>query len=385
MFKKYQIKNYRFRLIAYVVVLCIIGILVIGSAKSSVQNKQILGMVVGLVLMTVFSLIDYNLLLKFRRVWYVLVIILLGVLLIPGVGKEVSGATRWIEIGGDGGIQFQPSELCKIMLIVVFAAFFMRHQEKLNTWKVLLMSVVMAGIPIFLIFREPDLSTTIVTVLIFIVMLYVSGLSYKIILPVLAVGVPVVIISLVLMLQERFPFLEPYQYSRILSWINPDKYTDNARQQQNSIIAIGSGQLWGKGLNNSSITSLKNGNYLSEPQTDFIFTIVGEELGFVGCLLIIILLALIVFECIWIARNAKDFGGRLICVGMASLIGFQSFINMGVTTGLIPNTGITLPFVSYGLTSLISLFIGIGLVLNVGLQADRRGGGEPVREKGLHF
>ncbi len=258
MFKKYQIKNYRFRLIAYVVILCIIGILAIGSAKESVQNKQIIGMIAGLILMVIFSLIDYSLILKFRRVWYVLVLVLLGIILVPGVGHEVGGATRWIVIGGDNGIQFQPSELCKILLIVFFAAFFMRHHEKINTWKVLLMSVVLAAIPIFLIFREPDLSTTIVTVLVFLVMLYMSGLSYRIIIPVLAVAVPAVIVSLVLMLQEKFPFLEPYQYSRILSWINPDKYPDYARQQTNSIIAIGSGQLWGKGLNNSSITSLKN-------------------------------------------------------------------------------------------------------------------------------
>ncbi|MCD8299941.1 MAG: rod shape-determining protein RodA [Clostridiales bacterium] len=386
MFKNYQIKNYRFRLIAYVVLLCIIGILAIGSAKESVQGRQIVGMVVGMILMVIFSLIDYSLILKFRRIWYVLAIFLLGVLLVPGVGHEVGGATRWIIIGGDNGLQFQPSELCKILLIVFFAAFFMRHHEKINTWKVLLMSVVLAGIPVFLIFREPDLSTTIVTILVFVVMLYISGLSYKIIIPVLAVSIPAVIVSLVLMLQERFPFLQPYQYSRILSWINPDKYPDYARQQTNSIIAIGSGQLWGKGLNNSSITSLKNGNYISEPQTDFIFTVVGEELGFAGCVLIIILIALIVFECIWIAKNAKDFGGRLLACGMAALIGFQAFINMGVATGLMPNTGIPLPFVSYGLTSLVSMFIGIGLVLNVGLQADRRSGADTIaEEKGLHF
>ncbi len=112
---------------------------------------------------------------------------------------------------------------------------------------------------------------------------------------------------------------------------------------------------------------------------------VGEELGFAGCVLIIILIALIVFECIWIARNARDFGGRLLACGMAALIGFQAFINMGVATGLMPNTGIPLPFVSYGLTSLVSMFIGIGLVLNVGLQANRRGTGDIVDEKGLHF
>ncbi len=371
MFKQYKLKDYRFRLVAYVVILTIIGILVIGSAKESVQGKQIMGMFTGIIIMIVVSLIDYSVILKFRRVWYLAIIILLGLVLAPGVGKETGGATRWIEVGG---FQFQPSELCKIMLIVFFAAFFMRYQETLNTWKTILLSIILIAIPLGLILNEPDLSTSIVVVLIFITMIFVAGLSYKIILPILIVIIPTSIISLVLMLREQFPFLQPYQYSRILSWIDPENYTDTSRQQQNSIIAIGSGQLWGKGLNNSSITSLKNGNYLSEPQTDFIFTIVGEELGFVGCIIIVILIMLIIFECIWIAKNSKDLGGRLICCGMGGLIGFQSFINIGVTTGLLPNTGLPLPFVSYGLTSLISMYIGIGLVLNVGLQRQKYNG-----------
>ncbi|MEI3340412.1 MAG: FtsW/RodA/SpoVE family cell cycle protein [Eubacterium sp.] len=141
-------------------------------------------------------------------------------------------------------------------------------------------------------------------------------------------------------------------------------------------MAIGSGQLWGKGLYNNSVASMKNGDYIPEPQTDFIFTIVGEELGFVGCLIVIVLLLLIVFECILVAKNAKDLGGRLICSGVAALIGFQSFVNICVTTGLMPNTGLPLPFVSYGLTSLVSLYIGLGMVLNVGLQAKKYGTGE---------
>ncbi|MCD8231508.1 MAG: rod shape-determining protein RodA [Clostridiales bacterium] len=370
MLKQYNIKNYRFRLVAYVVILTIIGILAIGSAKPSVQDNQIMGLIAGLVIMVIVSLIDYSVILKFRRIWYLMIVVLLGLIFVPGVGYEVNSATRWIKIGG---FQFQPSELCKIMLIVFFAAFFMRVQEKLNTWQMLLASVILAGIPLLLIVKEPDLSTTIIVTLVFITMLYVAGLSYKIILPILAICIPAAVISIILMLREQFPFLQPYQYSRILSWLDPDKYPDSSRQQQNSIIAIGSGQLWGKGLNNSSITSLKNGNYLSEPQTDFIFTIIGEELGFVGCIIVVILIMLIVFECIMIARKAKDLGGRLLCCGMAALIGFQSFVNIGVTTGLMPNTGLPLPFVSYGLTSLVSMFIGIGLVLNVGLQPKRYG------------
>ena len=154
------------------------------------------------------------------------------------------------------------------------------------------------------------------------------------------------------------------QRADLVKRLNPDI----AYQQQNSIMAIGSGLLWGKGLGNTDPTSVKNGKFILEPQNDFIFAVAGEEMGFVGTVTIIILLLFITIECIFIARKAKDAAGRLICCGMAALIGFQSIVNICVATGLLPNTGVTLPFVSYGLTSLWSLYIGIGLVLNVGLQ-----------------
>ena len=368
MFKQYKLKNYRFRLVAYVVLLCIIGVMVVGSAKPSVQNKQIIGIAGGLVVMVIVSLIDYGTILKFRRPIYLLAVVLLAVIFIPGVGDNTGGATRWIQV--TSSFKFQPSEFCKILLIIFFAGFFMKYKDQLNTWKTILLSLILAGIPLALIVKEPDLSTTIATTMIFITLLFVAGLSYKIVAGVLALGVPVGIIGVVLIMKQALP-LKPYQYKRIMSWLQPSNpaYADDSYQQQNSIIAIGSGQLWGKGLNNSSITSLKNGDFISEPQTDFIFAVIGEELGFIGCLIVIILLLLIVFECILIAKNAKDLGGRLICCGMAALIGFQSFINICVTTGLMPNTGLPLPFVSYGLTSIMSLFIGLGMVLNVGLQA----------------
>lgn len=368
MFKQYKLKNYKFRLVAYVVLLCIIGVMVVGSAKPSVQNKQIIGIAGGLVVMVIVSLIDYGTILKFRRPIYLLAVVLLAVIFIPGVGDNTGGATRWIQV--TSSFKFQPSEFCKILLIIFFAGFFMKYKDQLNTWKTILLSLILAGIPLVLIVKEPDLSTTIATTMIFITLLFVAGLSYKIVAGVLALGVPVGIIGVVLIMKQALP-LKPYQYKRIMSWLQPSNpaYADDSYQQQNSIIAIGSGQLWGKGLNNSSITSLKNGDFISEPQTDFIFAVIGEELGFIGCLVVIILLLLIVFECILIAKNAKDLGGRLICCGMAALIGFQSFINICVTTGLMPNTGLPLPFVSYGLTSIMSLFIGLGMVLNVGLQA----------------
>ena len=363
MLKQYHLKDYHFRLVIYVLALTILGIMVIGSAKSSVQKTQILGTFLGLTIMAVVSLMDYSFILRFSWLFYFLNIVLL--VLVKVMGDDANGATRWVTIAG---IRFQPSELAKIIIIIFFAYFFMKYQENLNTVRVLASAIVLAAIPLLLILKQPDLSTTIVTALIFVSLLFIAGLSYKIVLGVLAVSIPSAIIFLSLVLQPNQKILDDYQYKRIMAWLNPKEYADDAYQQQNSIMAIGSGKLWGKGLNNDNIASVKNGNFISEPQTDFIFAVAGEELGFVGAAAIIILLFLIVFECILIARKAKDLSGRLIACGVASLIGFQGFVNICVVTGLMPNTGLPLPFVSYGLTSLITLYIGIGLVLNVGLQ-----------------
>ena len=272
---------------------------------------------------------------------------------------------RWFKIGG---FQFQPSELVKILMILFLAYYFMRYEEKINSPRVLFGSFMLIGIPLALILAQPNLSTTIVLALVFAAMLFAAGLSYKIVVGVLAVCVPTFFIVLTLIIQDKFPFIHSYQLGRIMGWLYPDKYPDIAYQQQNSIMAIGSGLLWGKGLGNTDPTSVKNGKFILEPQNDFIFAVAGEEMGFVGTVTIIILLLFITIECIFIARKAKDAAGRLICCGMAALIGFQSIVNICVATGLLPNTGVTLPFVSYGLTSLWSLYIGIGLVLNVGLQ-----------------
>lgn len=371
MLKQYRLRNYNFRLVFYVIALTVLGIFVIGSARESVQSKQMLGLFLGIIAMVSISAIDYSFILRFSWIFYFGNIGLL--ILVKLIGDDANGSTRWIEIAG---IRFQPSELSKIIIILFFAYFFMKYQESLNTVKILGLSFILAGIPLVLIKEQPDLSTTIVTALIFAALLFIAGLSYKIVFGVLAVSIPSVIIFISLILKPDQKILDGYQYKRIMAWLQPEKYADAAYQQINSKMAIGSGQLWGKGLNNSQITSVKNGNFISEPQTDFIFAIVGEELGFIGAAIVIVLLFLIVLECIFVARKAKDLSGRLICCGMASLIGFQGFINICVATGLMPNTGLTLPFVSYGLTSLVTLFMGIGLVLNVGLQPGKYGMGD---------
>ena len=251
---------------------------------------------------------------------------------------------------------------------IAYRGILSKH-ELYATGTTILKAVGLIAPTLILIVLQPDLSTTLSIALVFCAMMYLAGLSYRFIGTLIAILVPVTIIFISIVVQPNQPFLHDYQQKRILAWLEPQKYaSDEAYQQNNAIMAIGSGQLTGKGLNNNTTTSVKNGNFISEPQTDFIFAIVGEELGFVGCCIVIGLLLLIVVQCILIGLRAQDLAGRIICCGVAAQIGFQSFINIGVATGILPNTGIPLPFVSYGLTSLISLYMGIGIVLNIGLQ-----------------
>ena len=364
MFKRYSIKNYNFILVMLALAQSIYGIVVIGSAKQSVQLRQIEGLIMGVALMVVLSLIDYSLILHFHWAIYAANIVLL--LAVIFFGDDSKGAQRWIEIAG---IRFQPSELAKILLILFYAQFIMKNKDKLNSFGVLAKLVGLMVPPLFLVLKQPDLSTTILTFVIFCVLLYVGGLSSRIIFGVLAVVVPVTVVLLLAVIQPDQKIIKDYQQTRILAWLQPDKYSNTeGYQQQNSITAIGSGRLTGKGYRNNEVGSVKNGNFISEPQTDFIFAIIGEELGFVGCMGVLILQLCIVVQVLQIGRRAKNTAGMLICAGVATNIGIQSFMNIAVTTGLMPNTGIPLPFISYGSTSLVSLFIGLGIVLNVGLQ-----------------
>lgn len=204
-----------------------------------------------------------------------------------------------------------------------------------------------------------------------------AGLHYKIILSALVIVTPIVaVLGYLIIAHPEIPILSPHQYDRIIGFYSNDD--DNPEiaairyQQENALLAIGSGGLTGKGLYNDDETSVKNGNLLPECHTDFIFTIIGEELGFVGCVAIILLLLLIILECFITGNKTRDFAGKIYCYGFGSLIGLQSFVNIAVNTMLLPNTGLTLPFVSYGLTSLLSMYIGVGIVLNIGLQTKKK-------------
>jgi rod shape determining protein RodA len=373
MIKRYRIRDFNFLLVILLFIICTLGVLLVGSANAELQTRQMAGCIAGFILMLIIAFIDYSWILKFYWIIYFLNIILL--LWVYFAGSSAQGATRWIQIGGENGFQFQPTELSKILLILFFAMYFMKHQNDLNTFKTIIKSIGLILLPLLLIFEQPDLKNTITIGLIFIVLIYVAGIDYKIIGKIVLIIAALAVSALILITQTDLPIIEDYQKDRIMTFFNSDEeeYSDEALQQNNSVIAIGSGQLTGKGLNNSEVSS-NNGNFVSEIDTDFIFAVVGEELGFIGSFCVIIVLFLIVFMCLITGKRAKDLAGRIICSGVGSLIAIQSFINICVATGLFPNTGTPLPFISYGLSSVISLFIGMGFVLNIGLQSKRHSG-----------
>ena len=365
MFDNYNFKKYDILLVLLSIAITCLGMMYINSANSSYVNKQKEGLIIGVIFMIGISLISYKFVLKFYWLIYALAIALL--IFVRLFGDSGGGAQRWFEFAG---IRFQPSEVVKIMLILFYAAFIMKHEETLNTFRIIMCCVIFIIPPAVLIFKQPDLSTTIIVFVVFCVCMFIGGVSYKIIGGAILIGVPSFVLLLRYLMQENVNILEAYHKERILAWLYPDEYSSTtAYQTLNAVTAIGSGQLMGKGLDNNVVASVKNGNFISEAHTDFIFAIVGEETGFVGCCLILGLLLIIAILCIIIARRADDLAGKIIAGGVGGLIFFQTFINIGVVIGLLPNTGLPLPFVSYGQTSLISMFMGIGFVLNVKLQS----------------
>jgi len=359
----------------------VIGILVIGRATNydGSETRQMICFIVGLVLMLFLSLVDYHFVLKFYWIFYLVNLALL--IIVELIGSVSGGSQRWIRFGSIG---IQPSELCKILLILFFAKFFQIFQEKVNSIKILGTAIILFVIPLYLVLDQPDLSSSIVIVCIFAVVIYIAGLNYFIIGGGLLVSFPVVAFLIYKIMQPGQTIIEGYQKNRIFGFLYQNATAEEAAkrgldinlintinyQQKNSVLAIGSGQLFGKGLANNTVASVKNGNFLSQPQTDFIFAIVGEELGFVGSAIVIILLLFIALECLRVAKNAKDLSGRIIAAGMGAIIAFQGFFNIGVATWILPNTGLPLPFISYGMSSLLSLMIGMGVLLNVSIQRE---------------
>lgn len=330
----------------------ILGIAMIFSAAgSSAACKQAVAMVVGAGCMYLVLAIPNRF---YHRFWWLFLVfnfILLGLTLYAGIGREETGGQSWMILGP---IRFQPGEPVKMGFILSFAAHLDSVKERINRFSVILTLLLHSGVIIGLILAQPDAGTAFVFLFITVSMMYAAGLHYGWI---IAGGLTAV---------ASLPFLwfrmQPYQQERILTFFNPERDPYGYGYQViQSKQAIAGGGVFGCGYLHGVLTQ---SNALPAKHTDFLFAVLGEELGFVGCLLIVGLLCAIILRIFLTAKNAKTSFGRIVCTGIGSMLLFHSFENMGMCMGLMPVTGIPLPFFSYGGTALVTVFIGIGLVMN---------------------
>ena len=361
MFRSGFWRHFDFWLLGAVIIALVFGVTMIRSAIAGNENlaglvqRQIIYGGIGFVFIIIAAVIDY-------RFWsgaivpmYVVIVIFLLLLFV--IGGARFGATRWIETGL---VSIQPTELAKIVVILALANYFAKNVDSPRSWGWLVKGALIALGIAGLIFIQPNLSNVIIVVVLWTAMTWVSGLELK------KLGI-LAVVGLILVILIYFFFLRGYQSSRITNFFNPDL---NARHGDiynvlQALAAIGSGGWVGKGYGHGTQTQLR---FLQVRHTDYIFSVIGEELGFVGAIFVLLLLGFIIYRCMRTARLARDPFGSLIAYGVAILIFFQASVNIAVNLKLIPVTGVPLPFISYGGSGLISLMLGVGLVESVALR-----------------
>lgn len=363
-----QFRRLDYLLVFFALLLVLYGILLIHSAAltsydgptiswANPVTKQVFFALAGLVLMLVIARIDYRRILAFKWPLYILSLFLL--LAVMAVGVEINGSTRWFEFGG---ILVQPSEAAKLATILVLAKFLEERGDEIQRLPILLMSIAIAGIPALLVLMEPDLGTAIVFGCAWLVMVVTAGARWAH-LGILAACLVVIIPF------ASLTVLTEYQTERIALFVDPDRDPlgtgFNIRQAQ---ISVGSGGLFGRGYMEGSQTQL---DYLRTQETDYIFSVLGEEFGFVGAAGLFLLLGMLLFRGIRTASRSRDMAGRYIAVGIVGMILFQAFINIGVNIRLFPVTGIPLPFISAGGSSLVSMFISLGVLQSINVRSQR--------------
>ncbi len=383
MFEKKMLKNLDWLFLALLVLLLGTSLFVLASASGNVVDgrpyyfvqRQAVWLVLGVIVAAAAAWYNYRDLERFVKPGYALILLLLvGVLFVtpkPGVD-----ASRWFYIGS---FSFQPSELGKLVLIVALAAYLAQNQHRIREWRVFFGALALTAAPMLLVMAEPDLGTALVFGFIMAAMLWLGGIPRRrvlILLLIVALLVGVVFVDLWFAtdgfthLAEELPLplpLHTYQLNRLIIFVNPEMDpTHTGYQIIQSKVAIGSGGLMGKGYGEGS--QVQN-NFLPTHHTDFIFAVVGEELGFIGAMIVLALYLLLLLCAVRIAVRAADTFGSLIVSGIVAMLLFQIFTNIGMTVGLMPVTGITLPFFSYGGTSLLINMLAVGLILSVNIRS----------------
>ncbi len=374
MFKKEnKLKRFDFMLFFTTIALCVFGFIMINSATMSKVSgsepylkTQIAAFALGLVALFVLVVIDYDIYGSFYiPIYGVTIVLLIYVLINPVKASEWGDVRSWIAIGP---IVFQPSELAKFGVIISVSKFIDINKENLNNPAVLIKVLVFAFIPVALILMQPDLGTSLVFIFFIAVMIFIAGIDRKYIIAVLFIGFIFLIIGLVAfysIMQDYTPG-ENYKLDRIVTFFYPElDPEDTGYQVIQSKTAIGSGMLYGRGLYEGVQNQL---GYLPTKETDFIFAVIGEEMGLLGGLLLLSLYAILLYRLIRIARHASNLFGSLMVSGITAMLFFHIFENIGMTMGLMPVTGIPLPFISSGGTFMLINMVSIGLSLSVGMK-----------------
>ena len=368
---KFVNNQFDFILCITVILLLALGIIMVlsASAPSALSitgnsyfyvKKQLIFAIVGIFVMLFLSKVDYRFYKKYYWQIYFISWIILLLVLVPGLGYSVKGATRWIKIGGS---QFQPSELTKIGLIIFFAGYLSDHKDELYDLKKGFIKPICFLVPPIgiLFFVQNHLSVSLVICIITIVMMFIAGCRLKHFAVVGIVGISL-IIGIFGFMQISGAGEGNFRLDRISTYFDPWADAQGTGYQTvQSLYAIGSGGMFGLGLGNSKQKYL----YIPEPHNDFIFSILAEELGFSGCIIVIILFAIFIWRGILIAMKAPDMFGSLIAIGITALVAIQVIINVAVVTSSMPVTGMPLPFFSYGVTSLLILLCSVGILLNI--------------------
>jgi len=319
-------------------------------------KRQIRWSGLGIIAMFFFMNLDYYKTKKLITIGFIINLVLLALVLVPGVGVEVKGSSRWL---GVGPMVFAPSEIVKLAIVFFFARLMSTDTEQIKKTKGFLSYLIILAFVAGLLLKQPDLGTTIAVAGTTFCMFIAAGARFSHLTGLAFTGL-IAVAGLI--------YQEPYRWKRIIGYLKPFETASNEGYQTvQSLYALGSGWLFGIGLGNSRQKFL----YLPERHTDFIFAIIGEELGFIGIFLVILLFFLFIWRGYHIALYAPDRFGSLLAVGLTSIIAVQSVINMGVVTGTLPVTGITLPFVSYGGSSLTISLIGVGILLNISRYAQK--------------
>ena len=369
-FSKFLDNRMDYILFITVLILLSLGVIMVlsASAPSALSKtgksytyfvRQFAFAVIGIGIMLFISKIDYRFYKKYYWLVYAVSVLVLLLVLIPGLGREVNGATRWIGIPGLG--QFQPSEITKIGLIIFYAGYLSDHKSELKDfWRGFVKPLAFLLPPIAILYLvQNHLSVCLVIAAITAVMMLMAGCRLLHFIAAGLVGVAGIVIMLI---KGQTSESSSFRWDRIVTFFDPwSDATGTGYQMVQSLYAIGSGGLFGVGLGNSTQKYL----YIPEPQNDFIFAIVAEELGFVGCVAIIALFGIFVWRGIVIAMKAPDMFGSLLAVGVTTLVAVQAIINIAVVTASIPTTGMALPFFSYGGTALVILLASVGILLNV--------------------